>query len=64
VTHFVPKTKLEKVDEALDAIKNRQVVVDVSLTDAITDKQYQKEFPDAQKLLNEVSLFICLSISV
>ncbi|XP_064639371.1 X-ray radiation resistance-associated protein 1-like [Lineus longissimus] len=51
---FIPKSHSEKVAETLDAVKNRQVVVQASLTDAITNKQYQKQFPEAQKLLNEI----------
>ncbi|XP_046374524.2 X-ray radiation resistance-associated protein 1-like [Haliotis rufescens] len=50
-----PKTQAEKVDEVLENLRTRSTVDEASLVDVLSHKkQYKKQFPEAQSLLQQI----------
>ncbi|XP_046584130.1 X-ray radiation resistance-associated protein 1-like [Haliotis rubra] len=50
-----PKTRTEKVDEVLENLRTRTTVDEASLVDVLGhQKQYRKQFPEAQSLLHQI----------
>ena len=49
------KTKVERLDDVLEVMKNRNTVEEVNLAEILADKERMKEdFPEVTKLLKEV----------
>lgn len=50
-----PETKAEKVSRAMESLKRMNTVIEAPLEKAITDHELQKKYPEAAKLLHDVS---------
>ena len=47
-------SRAEQIDTMLEKLKMRNTVVEAPLDDVLSSKKHLKEFPEANKLLNEV----------
>jgi len=52
------ETQAEKVDRALTSVKRMNTVSETPLERALTDKSIQQKYPEAAKLLRDVSVSI------
>lgn len=53
--HKRPITKAEKISRAMESVKRMNTVIEAPLERALTDKELHKNYPDAARLLNDVS---------
>lgn len=55
-------TKAEKISRAMDSVRRMDTVIEAPLERALTDRGLHKNYPEAAKLLKDVSTIIAASV--